>query len=238
MQAPTTMKIIGYLAYLYSKFVFKTTKWDFHGLEKFYNTWEKEQSVVLIGWHGRILMAPCLKRKNFEIKALVSLHRDGLVMASYLKNHNIGIVGGSSSNNAKGAAINLMHTIQENTAIFIVPDGPNGPGMKMTQSPIYYTYKFQKPLFCVVYSVNKYKIFRKAWDQMMLPLPFSKGNITFLGPFYIPEDASEEELESYRLEIETKMNNTLLSIDKTLGVEKIEIGKSNSRKNKRVKKEV
>lgn len=228
------IKILSYLIYLYGKLVFKTCKWTYYGKEKFFNTWDKEKALIGVAWHGRVIMFPYLMRKDDKVNALVSLHQDGQIMANFLRLTKIDVIGGSTSQNAKGAAVNLMNSIKNNVLTYIVPDGPCGPNMKMTDSPIYFAQKSGKPIFAMVYSVKSHKLIKKAWDQMMLPFPFSSGIISFIGPFHIPADASKEELEKYKLEIETKMNNTLLEMDKKLGVEKVEIGKMKQRKHKRI----
>lgn len=227
-------KIVSYLIYFYGKLVFKTCKWTYYGKEKFFGTADKENALIAIGWHGRIAMFPYIMRKNDKVNALVSLHQDGQIMANFLRLAGVNIIGGSTTQNAKSAALNLMHSIKNDGTIFIVPDGPCGPNMRMTNSPIYFAQKSGKPIFAMVYSVKAHKLFKNAWDQMMLPLPFSSGIISFIGPFHIPSDSSDVELEKYRLEIETKMNNTLLEIDKKLGVEKVEIGKIKEKRRKRI----
>jgi hypothetical protein len=47
----------------------------------------------------------------------------------------------------------------------------------------------------------------------------------------IPKDATQEELEQYRLELETKLNKITWEIDKELGVPHVEYGKSRKSRN-------
>lgn len=223
-------KILSVLMYLYMKLVFVTCKWEFRGVDKIFKIWDKEKSIILVGWHGRVILSPFLKDKKYHMDALVSVHRDGIMMANYLKLCGMGIVGGSSNQNAKSAAVNLMNDLKSDRAIFIVPDGPVGPNMRMSISPIYFAKKAQKPLLGLVYSVKNSRIVKKAWDEMMIPHPFSKGIFQVVGPFYIPEDASEDQQKEYMKMVEDKMNEAILSIDKELGVPVVEIGKLHRKK--------
>lgn len=218
--------LISSLLYLYIKFIWKTSKWEVSGLDKLLKTWEQSGNFILVGWHGRALLMPLMFKKNLHapMSALVSLHQDGRLIAGILEKFGIKTIGGSSNNNAKGAAVNIMHTLNQNTSITIIPDGPRGPRMRMTMSPIYFAQKTGKPIFGMIYSVKKAKIIEKAWDKMMIPAPFNQGIFLISEPFYVPADASEAELEQYRLKFEQIMNQLNHDADQKMGIPQIEPG--------------
>ncbi|MFV0627476.1 MAG: lysophospholipid acyltransferase family protein [Alphaproteobacteria bacterium] len=226
------MKIIGKLAYWYSLLVYKTCRWEKEGIKKVHDVINVEKSIVVIGWHGRMFLTPCPVmrapkniKKGFEIEALVSPHQDGLIITNYLNGYKVKSISGSSNRDAQAAALKLMNCLKDGKSVFIVPDGPVGPNMNMTMSPVYFAQKTQKPIYFITYSIHKAKILQKAWDNMMIPKPFAKAAYDLAGPFYVPQDATAEELEKYRLEIETKVNKTLLNLDKRMEVLPVEIGK-------------
>lgn len=233
LKSPISMKILGFLIFCYMKFCYKTCKWNFEGLDRVYKEWDKNKNIILVCWHGRVILVPFIKKRSYKIDALVSLHNDGMLMANYLRLCNIGIIGGSSHRNSKRAAFSLMDNVLHNRSICIIPDGPQGPNMKMTPSPIYFAKKSKTPIVAVVFSMNKAKIATKAWDNMMIPKPFSKGTMCALGPYYIPKDATEKEMSAYALQIENDMNKTLLKLDKQYDIPKVEIGKAKKKKLKR-----
>ena len=139
------VNIISHLAYWYIRFVKKTTKWDLRGVETFYENLEKYGSVIFIAWHGRVPMIPPFWDRRKSLKALVSPHRDGQLIASMLKRFGIGNIDGSTNENAKGAALTIMKELKNGTTIAIIPDGPRGPSMTMSLSPVYYAQKAQIP---------------------------------------------------------------------------------------------
>ncbi len=194
----------------------KTTKWKVEGLENFINI--KDTGAVCIAWHGRAVMLPVFFKTEYcDLYALVSPHRDGQLIAKLLKNFGIKTIDGSSNENASSAALELMRTLQkDNTSIFIVPDGPRGPRMRLGKSPIYYAHKTGKPIVTMTYSIANSFIIEKAWDKMMIPVPFSKGIFNISEPIYIPQDSSPEQLEEYRKKIEKDFNETCMRIDKEL----------------------
>ena len=168
------------------------------------------------------MMPMLMSHAQGKMNALVSLHNDGRIIAGYLKKFGIGIINGSSNNNAKGAAVNIMHTLQNDTSVTIIPDGPRGPRMRLSQSPVYFAAKSGKPLAIMTYSQKGAKIIEKAWDKMLVPVPFSEGVFYLSKPFYIPKDADEKTLEEYRVLIENTANALSWKADKEMGLPKIE----------------
>lgn len=215
--------LIGTILYLYTCLVFKTTKWEVRGLEDIIDTWNKEGNFILIGWHGRVAMLPCflkhyVKDENKKMDAIVSMHQDGQLIGSFLKKFDISLVHGSSNRGANKAAVGLMRSLKNNHSITIIPDGPKGPRMHMGNSPLYFAQKTGKPIFGMTYSISKCKIIEKAWDKMMIPLPFSKGICVFSKPFYISKNITKDELEIEKIKIEKELNKMTLSADKYAGI--------------------
>lgn len=216
--------LVSTLLYAYVRLVGKTTKWDVSGAERFYSVLDKDGSLIMVAWHGRIMMLPYFWNGSSKLKALVSLHRDGQLVVKLLQSFGIEIIGGSTNNNALGAAFSLMRALKKNDSVAIIPDGPRGPAMRMTMSPIYYAQKTGIPIVGMGYSIKGAKLAR-SWDSMMLPPLFSKGIVYATEPFYIPKDATKEDLEKYRLQIEENLNKLTKEADEKMGVCYIAPGK-------------
>lgn len=221
IKSKAVTSFISSTLYYYAIFVGKTTSWKTKGIKEFYDCWNDKKSIILIGWHGRAMMLPYFWNRERPLNALVSLHQDGRLIAGYLEKFGCGTIGGSSSNNAFGSARDLRNSLDKDVSIAIIPDGPKGPNMKLSRSPLYYAQKTGKPLFCVTYSIAKSKIAHKSWDKMMLPVPFSKGIYEVIGPYYIAEDSSDQELKELQIKIENDLNELTLNADKAMGIEKI-----------------
>ena len=111
-----------------------------------------------------------------------------------------------------------MRNLQQNNSIAIIPDGPRGPGMKLTMSPLFYAQKSGKPIIGITYSIAGAKIIEKSWDRMLVPLPFRRVMYSITEPFFIPAEATAEELEKYRLQIETALNELTWKLDREMGI--------------------
>ena len=222
-KSQTFINILSFLMYHYSQLVGKTTKWDIFGMNQLYQVWHQEKAIILVIWHGRALMIPHFWNKKRPLNALVSLHKDGRIIAGFLEKYGFGTIGGSSNEGAQSAALSLLHSLQNDTAIAIIPDGPRGPRMKMSISPLYFARKSGKPVFGATYSIE-HSLVAKSWDAMLIPPPFSRGVLHITKPYYIPANASDEDLEYYRQQIEDELNMLTLKADKRFGLPVIEPG--------------
>ncbi len=230
-------EIIGTIAYFYLKFVGMTTRWQVSGVKETYELLQKHGSMIVIGWHGRTLEMPYFWNKKRPLNALVSPHRDGQLIVKILKKFGIGHINGSTDKNSSEAALELMRNLQQGNSIAIIPDGPRGPSMQLTMSPIFYAWKSGKPLIGITYSLAKSKIAFKSWDNMMIPLPFCKGMYAITEPLFIPANASSEDLETYRKNMETKLNELTWSLDKEMGIPFIPQGTEIKKSRKQLQKE-
>lgn len=211
-------QFVSIAAYWYIRLVAGTTKWERRRVDDFYDNLEKYGSVIFVAWHGRMPMLPYFWDRRKTLKALVSPHRDGLLISGLLQRFGIGHIDGSSNEKASQAAVNLMRELKSGTTIAIIPDGPRGPGMTMSLSPFYYAQKTGKPILGVTYAIENSKIIEKSWDRMLFPKPFNRGICAVTKPMIIPADAGKEELEKYRLRFEKELNDLTWKIDAELGL--------------------
>lgn len=130
------INLISSAIYWYARLVGKTTSWEVRGIDNFYREWDDNRGIILVAWHGRALMLPYFWNRKKPLNALVSLHRDGRMIAGLLEKFGLGTIGGSSNENASGAAVKLMHSLKDDTAICIIPDGPGTPDAYGTLSSL------------------------------------------------------------------------------------------------------
>lgn len=219
-----TTHIISFLSYWYVRFVAFTTRWEKRDINVFYENLEKHKAVIFIAWHGRVAFAPYFWNRSSKLSALVSPHRDGRLIAGLLKRFGIENISGSTNENPRSAAVRLLRELKNNASIAIIPDGPRGPSMTMTMSPIYYAKTTGKPIIGMTYSIARSRILNKSWDRMLFPIPFQRGIVAVTKPFFIPKNTPKENLENYRKQIEDEMNNLTWQLDRELKIPHIEQG--------------
>ena len=149
---PVVLDLIGGLAYLYAWLAGKTGKFDVSGIDEFEKLIADNDGGIFVAWHGRALMLPYFWRNPRQMKALVSPHNDGRIIARLLRGFNILSIDGSSYRKALPAALSIVHELEQGTVVALIPDGPRGPRMRLNKSVIYFAQKTGKPVIFVVCS--------------------------------------------------------------------------------------
>ena len=218
LKSTPIIKCLSFVIYAYAVFAGKTTKWTLRGVDEFIKN-TQNSNMVLIGWHSRATMLPVFWNTYIKkrLSALVSPHQDGQIIAHFLKRFRIKPVNGSTNENARQGALALMRELLSGSNIFISPDGPRGPRMRLKKSPIYFAQKSGCPICCVSFSTNKALVFEKAWDKSMIVLPFGKGAFFISEPIFIPKNLTDDEFEEYRQKVEDIAIKQSIECDKSVG---------------------
>lgn len=87
----------------------------------------------------------------------------------------------------------------------MTPDGPRGPSGVVQGGVMLMAHKSGAGLVPVGISAKK-AFYAKSWDKYMLPYPFSKARMIFGEPMFVPENATDEEVEAIRLKFEQEIH--------------------------------
>lgn len=218
---PFVLNLIGDIAFAYTWLVGKTSKIEVQGMIEFEDLIEQNDGGIFVTWHGRALILPFFWRRKRQMKALVSPHQDGRIIARLLKRFGILSIDGSSDRNAGGAAVGIFRELKKGNVVSLISDGPRGPSMRLNKSVIYFAQKTGKPIMGFTYSTHNAWVVRKSWDDMIIPKLFDKGYIRHTEPLYVPEDIDDEQLEEIRLKFEEELNRLTIEIDKKCGLDPI-----------------
>jgi len=167
----------------------------------------EETPAVFAFWHGEMLpIWKYFSQKIEEKFAIVSLSKDGQVLAELLEKWNYSLIRGSSSKNSKDV-LEKATELAKNASIFITPDGPRGPARKFKNGAAIIAYRSEVPLHLVRAFISGKIIFKKSWDKFILPLPFSKIRIVISEKYYIPKELTREEVSEMIVKIENTINS-------------------------------
>ncbi len=233
LKSTFVIKCLSVVIYIYAIFAGKTTKWNVKGIDTLIKD-TKNSNAIIVGWHSRTTMLPFFWNKYIKLRltALVSPHQDGQIIAHFLRRFGIKPINGSTNENARQGALMLMRELIAGSSLFISPDGPRGPRMRMKNSPIYFAQKSGKPIYCVCFSTNKALVFEKAWDKTMILLPFGKGVFYVSEPIFVPKELTDDEFEQYRKKVEDIAIQQLIDCDKAVDREPCYPADSNDYKRK------
>lgn len=177
------------------------------------------EPYILAMWHGRLIMAPMLRPKGKPLVALISAHRDGKVIARIGAAFGIQTAVGSSSKGGMRAAREMMRLGRAGHSLFVTPDGPRGPRMRINSDGILDLARLTGlPILPVSASMSRNKMLR-SWDRLMLPGLFAKIAIRFGEPIVVTADSdAAETAEGLRL----SLNALQAEVDRLVGIERVE----------------
>ena len=144
------------------------------------------------------------RQPHSKLAALISASRDGGLLAQTFSNFGVTPVRGSSSRRGPQALIELVRALRQGFHVAITPDGPRGPKYTVQPGIVSLAQLSGCPIIPVGAKIQA-KIQLRSWDQFQIPLPGSRCELVFSKPFYIPREATEEERERLRAEIEAEL---------------------------------
>lgn len=142
---------------------------------------EDKTNHLLAFWHqDDLALIPLFKLKSHAI--MVSLSKDGRILATALRMFGYKIISGSSSRGGIAALISAIKMIRKGTSFAIAVDGPRGPAFQAKEGISVLATKSNKPIYPIKAFPKKYYMFSKAWNQPRLPLPFSRIDVVIGKP--------------------------------------------------------
>ena len=169
-------------------------------------------ATIFCIWHNRLALSMVafdyVKRhtRNSNLAAMISASRDGGMLAAVLECFRVQPVRGSTSRRGAQALRELTTWAKRGYNLAITPDGPRGPRYVVQEGVVALAQLTGMPIVPVSYHLG-WKISAKSWDRFQIPLPFSRCEIIFEKPLFIPRDTSVKGREELRLQLEQALNN-------------------------------
>jgi len=164
-------------------------------------------------WHNRLAL--CMPayygyvqkyRRTSGLAVLVSASKDGGFLTGILENFKVQPVRGSSSRRGPQALLELTTWAERGYDLAITPDGPRGPLYVVQEGVMSLAQLTGLPIMPVSYHVN-WKIRLKSWDRFQIPLPFSRCEMIYEKPVFVPRAATNAEREKLRLQLEAELKS-------------------------------
>ena len=174
------------------------------------------EPMIFCFWHNRLSLCMHAHRLYVrnggkkEIAALVSASRDGGFLAAVLECFKVQPVRGSSSRRGPQALLELISWAERGYDLTITPDGPRGPRYIVQDGVMSLAQVTGLPIYAFSFHAS-WKICPKTWDRFQIPLPFSRCQMNVTGPFRVPREATDEQREAIRQQLEQKLRE--ISVD-------------------------
>jgi lysophospholipid acyltransferase (LPLAT)-like uncharacterized protein len=170
------------------------------------NLIENARGHVTVTWHNRLMFFPAMfpEATRKRTVAVVSPSRDGQYIVDLISRFGLRSLRGSS--NKKGAVVQreAIKAINDGFHVSFTPDGPRGPKYRMSRGPIHLASITGTPIIPISINASSYWEV-KSWDNFQIPKPFARLTMILSEPIKIPPNLTEDELESWRVTVETAL---------------------------------
>jgi lysophospholipid acyltransferase (LPLAT)-like uncharacterized protein len=139
--------------------------------------------------------------------ALISGHQDGQMISKVISHLEIDTEVGSSTSGGTEAILRFVKAFKQKTFhIAITPDGPRGPKERSKEGVIKLAELTAMPIYPIkIVASRSFKF--KSWDEMFLPLPFSKVVMHIGSPIYVPKKLPSKERSKYCAELDKSLHS-------------------------------
>ena len=209
-----TQLLISLLGSLYVLFVYKTSTIDLKNRKNIDRLFKKKESFIYAFWHDQLLICPLTWQSEFEIKVLISKHRDGDIIARLISKLGFKAIRGSTHKSGKTknkggltSARQMIKSLKNGISIGISPDGPKGPRHKVSDGILSISRLSNSSILPVGIGFKK-KWVLNTWDKFIIPKPFNQITIIWGEP--LPALKNEKKFS----QIKSKLESTMYSLTK------------------------
>lgn len=169
--------------------------------------------VIFCLWHNRLALSLIayyrygrVRSQSCGLAAMVSASRDGGLLSAILECFKVQPVRGSTSRRGKQALLELTSWAERGYDLAITPDGPRGPCYVVQDGVMSLAQVTGLPIVPFSYDLG-WKLRPRSWDRFLIPLPFSRCEMRMARPIRVPRDATDEERERLRQELEAVLKS-------------------------------
>ncbi|MTI18635.1 DUF374 domain-containing protein [Rhodobacteraceae bacterium RKSG542] len=209
---PLTIKFIGNSLAWYLRFVRRTSKFTIDPPD-FFSSGRVEAPYIVSMWHGQHFMMPFARPDGWDVRVMISRSADGEINAIAAEKLGLGLVRASGSQQGRQISkrggmrgfIEALRCLKEGATFAMTADVPKGPARKSGKGIIQLAKYSGRPIIPVAMATSRHYDFN-SWDKASLNLPFSHLCLCMGEPIYVSEDASDEEIDALREQLDTAMN--------------------------------
>lgn len=193
------LRFIGFLGKLILGVWTLSVRMTVIGEERYRELRNQNKPVVLLVWHGRLLVVPYLFRKC-GILALISPSEDGEILARIVSGWAKVLRGSSSHSIVKAWGV-MRKELDKGGEVIIVPDGPKGPNRTMKLGALKLSQQSGAYLVPFTFAASRKKTLN-SWDSFLIFCPFTRVVALFGEPIVVDPKLRGDDLEKERQRIE------------------------------------
>ena len=172
---------------------------------------QAQHPQIIALWHGQFLLLPGIYPPEIPGRAMIARHDDAEALARVLRRFGLGLIRGAGAGERKRdrggaeAAHGAVASLREGFSIAMTADVPPGPARRCGFGIVTIASLSGRPIVPFAVATSRYRAVN-SWDRMTFNLPFSRLGIVMGDPIPVPSEASREQLEKSRQEVEAALN--------------------------------
>ena len=193
--------LLGKLIYLGFRFQIPLTKFIF------VNKPDTNGQFIIAAWHSSQCALYGLKEVMKRVNILISPSNDGQIITDACSTLGYKIIRGSRGRKGSTQAVfQMLEVLKQGDIVAVMIDGPRGPKHIVQPGVIELAKLSGVPIIPMTwYSPQKNFLKFNSWDEFRVPIGFSKVVNIYGEPIYVDKNASDEEFEQKRLEVENQL---------------------------------
>lgn len=169
--------------------------------------------LIITFWHNRIIAITLTFLRKYPagrkgVSVLTSPSKDGEILAQVMARFGMGAIRGSSSRRGSRALLECAQHLESGSDLAVTPDGPKGPRYHLGPGLILLAQKTGARIVPVDAKFHR-AVELKTWDGFLIPLPFSRVDVTIRPYEMIPDTPDESSFEQERQRIESLLRNEI-----------------------------
>ncbi len=206
------LRIFSYIGLFIIKIISSTYKIRIMSPEIERDIFKRGQIPIYASWHQRFFPGITFLASRKPISIMISQSRDGELISRIVNTLGWHPVRGSSSKGGRHALKEINKLIHEGYKVAHIVDGPTGPLGVVKPGLLLIAQASGMPIVPSIASAEKKWVFN-SWDQFMVPKPFSRVILRFVGEIYIPRELRGSDFEIKRSFIEDILKEAYIETD-------------------------
>ena len=198
--------LLGRLVAGYLRLCNRTTRWTHVGHDELQAALA-QGPIVLVLWHEFSLMAPVhWPVKHGQLSSLRDTSPIGMVSGTVQARFGLDPMAMSAKMSNRAASREILRRVQQGKSIGLTGDGPLGPVHVVKDAALDWARATGCPVFVYAYTVKRHRRL-KTWDNMVLPMPFTRGvSVYQRWTVQVPRRADDAALALLRADLKTALD--------------------------------
>lgn len=163
-----------------------------------------QSGKIFCGWHGKSFVFAYDRRHQGDT-VIISQSNDGDIQNEVFSRLGFKTLRGSTGRGGERALIGAIRALRAGGSMAMTPDGPRGPSGVVQPGVMAMAQKSGAVLVPVGIAVRPaYRA--PSWDRYVLPMLFARVRILYGPGIAVAKDATPEEVETRRLELQAEID--------------------------------